>query len=181
MDLYGSCGYRARPLHRLSAVEPITLYRSRSDPDGHPQSQPTAGAIDFLEFVNALHRNVARQLLTIREPCANGFGRRLSKIGGGHPRHRHHGAHALWTTDGRRKGYNPKTKVKEELSTDADLPRRDAGIRVGELRNGDRPSGKQIHNHLRNARQALPLRVKQIYGRADSAFTAEKLSKRTKN
>jgi len=40
----------------------------------------------------------------------------------------------------------------------------------GELRNGDRPSGKQIRDHLRNAQKALPPCVKQIYGRADSGF-----------
>jgi hypothetical protein len=38
------------------------------------------------------------------------------------------------------------------------------------LRNGDRPSGKQIGDHLRNVQKALPQGVKQIYGRADSGF-----------
>jgi hypothetical protein len=40
----------------------------------------------------------------------------------------------------------------------------------GELRNGDRPDGKQIGGHLRNVCAALPAGVKQIYGRADSGF-----------
>jgi hypothetical protein len=40
----------------------------------------------------------------------------------------------------------------------------------GELRNGDRPDGKQIGNHLRNVYAALPPGVKQIYGRADSGL-----------
>jgi len=40
----------------------------------------------------------------------------------------------------------------------------------GELRNGDRPTGKQIRDHLRNVQRALPPGVKQIYGRADSGF-----------
>src|SRR2546426_491568 len=40
----------------------------------------------------------------------------------------------------------------------------------GELRNGDRPTGKQIGDHLRGVRAALPPGVKQIYGRADSGF-----------
>jgi hypothetical protein len=40
----------------------------------------------------------------------------------------------------------------------------------GELRNGDRPTGKQVGDHLRNVRAALPPGVKQIYGRADSGF-----------
>jgi hypothetical protein len=40
----------------------------------------------------------------------------------------------------------------------------------GELRNGDRPSGKQIRDHLRNVHKALPPGVKRIYGRADSGL-----------
>ena len=40
----------------------------------------------------------------------------------------------------------------------------------GGLRNGDRPSGKQIGDHLRSVYAALPPRVKQIYGRVDSGF-----------
>ena len=40
----------------------------------------------------------------------------------------------------------------------------------GELRNGDRPTGKQIGDHLRKVRVALPPGVKRIYGRADSGF-----------
>src|SRR3982074_1705336 len=37
----GDC---ARPLHRLSAAEPIALRRARPDLDGHPQGHQTAGA-----------------------------------------------------------------------------------------------------------------------------------------
>jgi Transposase DDE domain group 1 len=40
----------------------------------------------------------------------------------------------------------------------------------GELRNGDRPSGKQISQHIRKVCASLPSGVKQIYGRADSGF-----------
>src|SRR5215472_2285343 len=40
----------------------------------------------------------------------------------------------------------------------------------GELRNGDRPTGKQIGDHLRNVRAALPPSVKQICGRADAGL-----------
>jgi hypothetical protein len=51
---------------------------------------------------------------------------------------------------------------------------------VGELRNGDRPSGKQIHDHLRNAEQALPPIVKRPTAVPIRAFTAGKPSKRLK-
>src|SRR5712671_2238658 len=40
----------------------------------------------------------------------------------------------------------------------------------GELRNGDRPTGKQIGDHMRSVCAALPAGAKQIYGRADSGF-----------
>jgi len=40
----------------------------------------------------------------------------------------------------------------------------------GELRNGDRPSGKQIGDHIRNVCASLPAGVKRIFGRADSGF-----------
>jgi len=38
------------------------------------------------------------------------------------------------------------------------------------LRNGDRPSGKQVGDHIRKVCAALPPCVKQIFGRADSGF-----------
>lgn len=41
---------------------------------------------------------------------------------------------------------------------------------AGELRNGDKPAGKQISRHLRSAFQALPEGVEKIYARADSGF-----------
>ena len=40
----------------------------------------------------------------------------------------------------------------------------------GELRNGDKPTGKQIGDHIRNVCAALPPGVKRIFGRADSGF-----------
>jgi len=64
----------------------------------------------------------------------------------------------------------PEEQRQEELSADADVHRRDARIRVGRMRNGDRPTGKQIGDHLRNVQAALPPGVKQIYGRADSGL-----------
>ena len=40
----------------------------------------------------------------------------------------------------------------------------------GELRNGDKPTGKQIGAHIRKVCAALPPGVKKIFGRADSGF-----------
>ena len=40
----------------------------------------------------------------------------------------------------------------------------------GELRNGDRPDGKQIARHLRSVIAALPKSIQKIFARADSGF-----------
>src|SRR5208283_6177522 len=69
-----------------------------------------------------------------------------------------------------RKGYNPKSKGKKSYQPMLTFIAETREYVWGELRNGDRPSGKQIRDHLRNVRKTLPLGVKQIYGRADSGF-----------
>jgi hypothetical protein len=71
---------------------------------------------------------------------------------------------------GGRKGYNPKNKGKKSYQPMLTFIAETREYVWGELRNGDRPSGKQIRNHLRNVQKALPPSVKQIYGRADSGF-----------
>src|SRR6202790_599308 len=71
---------------------------------------------------------------------------------------------------GGRKGYNPKNKGKKSYQPMLTFLAETREYVWGELRNGDRPTGKQIHDHLRNVRAALPPSVKQIYGRADSGF-----------
>jgi hypothetical protein len=71
---------------------------------------------------------------------------------------------------GGRKGYNPKNKGKKSYQPMLTFIAETREYVWGELRNGDRPSGKQIGDHLRNVQKALPPGVKQIYGRADSGF-----------
>src|SRR6202171_1004907 len=71
---------------------------------------------------------------------------------------------------GGRKGYNPKNKGKKSYQPILTFLAETREYISGELRNGDRPTGKQIHDHLRNVRAALPPSVKQVYGRADSGF-----------
>jgi len=41
---------------------------------------------------------------------------------------------------------------------------------MGELRNGDRPSGARIAHHIKSAVAALPATVKIVRARADSGF-----------
>jgi hypothetical protein len=86
----------------------------------------------FWRFVNAMHRNVARQILMIMRTMRQRVweaGQR--ETGGRHHRHGHYRAHALRATDGRAQELQPEEQRQEELSADADVYRRDARIRLG--------------------------------------------------
>jgi hypothetical protein len=125
----------------------------------------------FWRFVNALHRHVARQLLTImkimRERVWEAANVKLEVV--------------IIDTDttvqtlygkqmGGRKSYNPKNKGKRSYQPILTFLAETREYVWGELRNGDRPTGKQIGDHLRSVRAAVPPSVKQIYGRADSGL-----------
>jgi hypothetical protein len=71
---------------------------------------------------------------------------------------------------GGRKSYNPKNKGKKSYQPMLSFLAETREYVWGGLRNGDRPDGKQIRDHLRSVRAALPPGVKQIYGRADAGF-----------
>jgi hypothetical protein len=125
----------------------------------------------FWRFVNALHRNVARQILTImrtmRQRVWEAANVKLEVV----TIDTDTTVHTLYGQQmGGRKSYNPKNKGKKSYQPMLSFIAETREYVWGELRNGDRPSGRQIRNHLRNVRQALPPGVKQIYGRADSGF-----------
>jgi hypothetical protein len=71
---------------------------------------------------------------------------------------------------GARKGYNPKNKGKKSYQPILTFLAETREYLAGELRNGDRPTGKQIARHLHSAFQALPAGVERIFARADSGF-----------
>src|ERR1700728_1126433 len=71
---------------------------------------------------------------------------------------------------GGRKGYNPKNKGKKSYQPMLTFIAETREYVWGGLRNGDRPTGKQISDHIRSVCAALPSCVKQIFGRADSGF-----------
>jgi hypothetical protein len=71
---------------------------------------------------------------------------------------------------GGRKSYNPKNKGKNSYQPMLTFLAETREYIWGELHNGDRPTGKQIGDHLRNACAALPPGVKRIFGRVDSGF-----------
>jgi hypothetical protein len=125
----------------------------------------------FWRFVNALHRNVARQMLTImrimRERVWEAANVKLEVV----TIDTDTTVHTLYGKQmGGRKGYNPKNKGKKSYQPMLTFIAETREYVWGELRNGDRPTGKQIGDHLRNVYAALPPGVKQIYGRADSGL-----------
>jgi hypothetical protein len=125
----------------------------------------------FWRFLNALHRNAARQILTmmrtLRERVWEAANVKLEVV----TLDTDTTVHTLYGQQmGGRKSYNPKNKGKKSYQPMLTFIAETREYVWGELRNGDRPSGKQIGDHLRNAWAALPPGVKQIYGRADSGF-----------
>ena len=125
----------------------------------------------FWRFVNALHLNVARQMLTImrtmRERVWAAAHVKLEVV----TIDTDTTVHTLYGQQmGGRKSYNPKNKGKKSYQPMLTFIAETREYVWGELRNGDRPTGKQIGDHLRNVHAALPSSVKQIYGRADSGF-----------
>ena len=71
---------------------------------------------------------------------------------------------------GARKGYNPKNKGKKSYQPILTFLAETHEYVWGELRNGDRPDGKQIARHLHSVIAALPQGIEQIFARADSGF-----------
>jgi hypothetical protein len=125
----------------------------------------------FWRFVNALHRPVARQILTVmrimRERVWAAANVKLEVV----TIDTDTTVHTLYGRQmGGRRSYNPKNKGKKSYQPLLTFIAETREYVWGELRNGDRPTGKQIGDHLRNVGAALPAGVKQIYGRADSGF-----------
>jgi hypothetical protein len=125
----------------------------------------------FWRFLNALHRNVARQVLTImatmRERVWAAANVKLEVV----TIDTDTTVHTLYGRQmGGRKSYNPKNKGKKSYQPMLTFIAETREYVWGELRNGDRPTGKQIGDHLRHVHAALPPGVKQVYGRVDSGF-----------
>ena len=125
----------------------------------------------FWRFVNALHGNVARQILTLmrtlRERVWEAANVKLEAV----TLDTDTTVHTLYGKQmGGRKSYNPKNKGKKSYQPMLTFIAETREYVWGGLRNGDRPSGKQIGEHLRSVYAALPPGLKQIYGRVDSGF-----------
>jgi hypothetical protein len=71
---------------------------------------------------------------------------------------------------GGRKSYNPKNRGKKSYQPILTFLAETREYVGGELRNGDRPTGKQIARHLEGVFAAVPDSAETIYARADSGF-----------
>ena len=71
---------------------------------------------------------------------------------------------------GGRKSYNPKNKGKKSYQPILTFLAETREYVAGQLRNGDRPTGKEIARHLEGVFAAVPKGVEMIYARADSGF-----------
>jgi hypothetical protein len=71
---------------------------------------------------------------------------------------------------GGRKSYNPKNRGKKSYQPILTFLAETREYVAGELRNGDRPTGKQIARHLEGVFAAVPKSAETMYARADSGF-----------
>jgi Transposase DDE domain group 1 len=71
---------------------------------------------------------------------------------------------------GGRTSYNPKNKGKKSYRPILTFIAETREYLGGELRNGDRPTGKQIARHLQGVFATVPRCVRKIYARADAGF-----------
>jgi hypothetical protein len=122
-------------------------------------------------FLASLHLNVAAQILSIqrimRQRVWQAANIRLQAV----TLDTDTTVHTLYGNQmGARKSYNPKNKGKKSYQPMLTFIAETREYLWGELRNGDRPTGKQIYDHLKNAIAALPSGVQHVSARADSGF-----------
>jgi len=122
-------------------------------------------------FLASLHLNVARQILTLQRKmrervwAAANVKLRTATLDTDTTVHTLYGKQM-----GGRKSYNPKNKGKRSYQPILTFLAETREYLAGELRNGDRPTGKQIAEHLERVLAALPACVGQRFARADSGF-----------
>jgi hypothetical protein len=125
----------------------------------------------FWRFLASLHGSVAGQLLEVqrclRQRVWEAANVKLSAV----VLDTDTTVHTLFGNQmGARKGYNPKNKGKKSFQPILTFLAETKEYVAGELRNGDRPSGKQIAAHLQMVFASVPTMVKTLLARADSGF-----------
>ena len=122
-------------------------------------------------FLNSLHVGVARQIQSIQRRmreavwAAGNVTLQSATIDTDTTVHTLYGKQM-----GARKSYNPKNKGKKSYQPILSFLAETREFVAGELRNGDRPTGKQIARHLQEVFQSLPGCVVRFFARADSGF-----------
>ena len=122
-------------------------------------------------FVASLHANVHRQILAVqcemRKRVWAAANVQLKSV----TLDTDTTVHTLYGQQmGGRKSYNPKNKGKRSYQPMLTFIAETREYLMGGLRNGDRPTGRQIAEHLKAAVAALPGVVERIFARADSGF-----------
>lgn len=148
---------------RFIAHDPM-LTGILSEPKLPPQST-------LWRFLTSLHLNVTMQILKIqramRQRVWQAANIRLKAV----TLDTDTTVHTLYGNQmGGRKSYNPKNKGKKSYQPMLTFIAETREYIWGELRNGDRPTGKQVYEHLKNAIAALPAGIHEISARADSGF-----------
>jgi len=122
-------------------------------------------------FLNSLHSGIARQIQSIQRRlreavwAVGNIALKSVTIDTDTTVHTLYGKQM-----GARKSYNPKNKGKKSYQPILSFLAETREFLAGELRNGDRPTGRQIARHLQEVFQALPRCVVSIAARADSGF-----------
>ena len=133
---------------------------------GHLPPQST-----FWRFLMSLHVGIGQQLLSVqrqmRERVWSAANIQLKSV----TLDTDTTVHTLYGSQmGGRKSYNPKNKGKKSFQPILTFIAETREYVTGELRNGDRPTGKQIARHIEEAVRALTGGVESIFARADSGF-----------
>ena len=122
-------------------------------------------------FLAALHGSVAPQLLSVqsqlRRRVWEAANVKLTSV----TLDTDTTVHTLYGKQmGGRKSYNPKNKGKKSYQPILTFLAETREYVAGELRNGDRPTGRQIARHLQSVFESLPPGVEKTFARADSGF-----------
>jgi hypothetical protein len=71
---------------------------------------------------------------------------------------------------GAKKGYNPKKKGKKSYQPIFSFIAQTGEFIGGKQRKGDRPTGEEVAQHLREVFESIPKQCKRIFARADAGF-----------
>src|SRR6202047_4329966 len=129
------------------------------------------GQSTFWRFLASLNLNVSQQLLQLQRVLRE-RGWRADNVGlSSITLDTDTTVHTLYGQQmGARKSYNPKNKGKKSYQPILTFVAETREYIWGELRNGDRPDGKQIARHLQGVFAVLPQCIQKIFARVDAGF-----------